>query len=141
MTPELEIQLVQQFPEFFKDYLGDPKKTAMSFGIQTDDGWFDLIKQAAARLTFQTSQLPEDERGEYRASTIKEKFGGLIIYMTKSTPKMLDICEDILKKSRKTCEVCSAFGKLVDFNGCVKTVCSTCEAKIIASEKDGQKQD
>jgi hypothetical protein len=36
MTEEKELQLVLQFPDFFKDYLGDPKKTAMCYGMQCD---------------------------------------------------------------------------------------------------------
>jgi hypothetical protein len=43
MSPDLEKQLVKQYPEIFKDYGVDARVSNMFFGVECGDGWFGLI--------------------------------------------------------------------------------------------------
>ena len=51
MNEKLQLQLVQEFPNLYKNFRGDPAKTCMAFGIETNgNGWFNLIYDLSAKL-------------------------------------------------------------------------------------------
>lgn len=43
MNKELTAKLINEYPNLFGDIYGNPSETAMCFGIECEDGWFDII--------------------------------------------------------------------------------------------------
>jgi hypothetical protein len=100
MNPELETQLVKDYPTLFRFHGGDPKETCMAWGCEHDDGWFDLLKNlcdyisAVSRhkfmVKYKEGYIKTEEEKEWnhalieaptvRFAQIKEKFAGLRIY-------------------------------------------------------------
>ena len=100
MNPELETQLVKDYPILFCFHGGDPTETCMSWGCEHDDGWFDILKNlcdyisAVSRhklmVKYKEGYIKTEEEKEWnhafieapkvRFAQIKEKFAGLRIY-------------------------------------------------------------
>jgi hypothetical protein len=105
MKTELEKILVEKYPTLFKNYHGDPKVTCMSFGIETNDGWYSLLDHLFGYLTnLMETKLVVNYTNEYRdkhkdkkdfytnyhsykflppqiiLDQVKEKFGTLRVY-------------------------------------------------------------
>ena len=51
MTDELEITLATKYPNLFKNYKGDPKRTCMAWGIECCDGWYKILDHLFGYLT------------------------------------------------------------------------------------------
>ena len=43
MSPELDKKLCEKYPQLFMDRHADMKYTAMCWGFDCDDGWFNII--------------------------------------------------------------------------------------------------
>jgi len=50
VTKDLELRLVAEFPDIFRDYGGDMRTTCMHWGFSHDDGWFDLVRAYCLKL-------------------------------------------------------------------------------------------
>lgn len=50
MREELEIKLVEKYPEIFRDYNGNIMQSAMPWGFSTGDGWYDIIDALCAGI-------------------------------------------------------------------------------------------
>ena len=74
MKQELVDQLQREFPQYFQELWGDPVVTCMAFGVETGNGWYDIIHQLCADIA------ARDPGPNFRFEQIKEKFGGLRIY-------------------------------------------------------------
>ena len=48
MKDELDQKLVNKYPEIFRNRYGDMRETAMCWGFECGDGWYDLIDNACA---------------------------------------------------------------------------------------------
>lgn len=77
MTSELELKIVNQFPELCRNYQGDMKKTCFAFGFECGNGWFDLIWDTFSQID---KISKENNLGLY-IEQVKSKFGGLRIYI------------------------------------------------------------
>lgn len=77
MTPELENTLVQRYPEIFRDHRGDPKKTCMAWGLDVDDGWFDLIDVLCGQLVGRLRQ--ENRQLQYLTENLGNQVGRSVI--------------------------------------------------------------
>lgn len=75
MKPELELQLQQEFPEFFRGlHNGDPRQTLMCFGCDCGNGWYNILYDACKQIkkVLQKYSIPLDS---FVFVQIKEKFG------------------------------------------------------------------
>ena len=63
--------------------------------------------------------------GACRATTVKEKFGGLRVYLTSSTDEMEAAIDEAEAESFKTCEECGAPGVLRSDGGWLMTACDS----------------
>jgi hypothetical protein len=122
MRPELEQQLVKRF-KFLQR--GEEDKTPYyMFGIEHNDGWFDLLW----RLFEGIEKILEQDSG-FRIMQIKEKFGTLRIY-TNFTSDLIDtLINKAELESEKICEDCGKKGKVVEYNGWLRCQCSKCLKK------------
>lgn len=50
MSPELDKKLCEKYPKIFKNRYADMRTTAMCWGFDIDDGWFNIIDRACALI-------------------------------------------------------------------------------------------
>ena len=131
MRQELEEKLVKAAPVLLKDYHGDQMKTCMAWGMECDDGWFDLLMELCSKL----EEINNSGNGRVVATQIKEKFGELCFYyytenMTKEEHnKVYEIVSEAEQRSWDICEIC---GKPATHTtkGWIKRLCNECYGKL-----------
>lgn len=122
MSPELDQKLCEAFPLLYANRHGSPRETCMCWGFECGDGWFDVIWKASQKLESILQALPEDER--FRAAQIKEKFGGLRLYLDgPSTPEAEEIIREAEALASQTCEDCGQPGSVDRSHPWVRTLC------------------
>jgi hypothetical protein len=130
MNKELELKLVEKYPNILCDYGGDMKKTCMHWGMECCDGWYDLLDELLAKLDY----LSTVSGVQVVADQIKEKFGTLRFYYSTvaKTDSNLDvivckIIDDIVdraeKRSSYICEKTGKTGVLCSRFGWLSTLC------------------
>jgi len=122
MTPEKDKKLCEDFPELYANRSGDPAKTCMTWGFSCNDGWFDLIYALSKNIIDLIKDLPDDERKLYKASQVKEKYGGLSFYMDFSNKEIDELIRIAEYNSYNICEMCGEIGELQS-NKWWRTVC------------------
>ena len=101
MKPELDKALCEKYPKIFVNRHADMSTTAMCWGLEVGDGWYNLIYTLCEALTYTytTSIKVDEEDGKHLgikpyadnyyftveppqviADQVKEKFGGLRFY-------------------------------------------------------------
>jgi hypothetical protein len=91
MNPELEKKLIQKYPGLFRDVTKSPQETCMCWGIETGDGWFDIIdnlcgfienlqKTRYYFLTTKDKKYINFHCSDVVFTQIKEKYGTLRVY-------------------------------------------------------------
>jgi hypothetical protein len=130
MDKELELELVKKYPKILRDYRGDPMQTCMSWGMEFDNGWKDLIDRCLHKLQyFCDLSSAKGEPVQVIATQMKEKYGTLSFYFTGEGGKRedWDIVDDIIESterlSAQVCEVSGEYGKLCSMGGWYKTLC------------------
>jgi len=127
MKKELQDKLYLEFPKLFKQKGLSMRETCMCWGIETGDGWFQLIKDTCTKLQFQIDNkiIPQIE-----FTQVKEKFGGLRIYFTPYNEKAQKILDKAENYSFKICEICgSTEGVTQNKRGWILTLCSECRKR------------
>lgn len=76
MKKELELKLVELYPEIFRDYGGDMRQTCMAWGLACGDGWYSLLDALCQTLEL----ITDGKDAQVVADQVKEKFGGLRFY-------------------------------------------------------------
>jgi len=123
MNPELDKQLCEDFPKIFARRNESPKETALAFGFECGDGWYDIISTLCDVIQNQIKYTPDIP--EVVALQVKEKYGTLRFYIyggNAYTDGMIAMAESM---SGKICELCGNKGKIID-DGWLKTRCNTC---------------
>jgi len=117
MKPELEQKLISKYPHLFKDVNAPMTETCMCWGIETDDGWYDLIDICCQKIT--------DVDPDAYFTQIKEKFGVLRMYINGN-----DAADDITywaeNQSKNICECCGTTEDVTTRGGWIKTLCTKC---------------
>jgi hypothetical protein len=107
VSPELDKQLCNKYPEIFRDRDKSPTETCMCWGLEVGDGWYELIdilcealtytfitsvevdEEDGKRLGIEPSIWKDEDKGRYFfkveppqvvADQVKEKFGTLRFY-------------------------------------------------------------
>lgn len=112
MSPELDKKLVAAFPNLYRNRDGSMKETAMCWGFECGDGWFNLLWDLSSKLEALIVALGPTEY-PVCASQVKEKYGTLRFYMTRSTDEMEELISKAEALSAKTCEICGNDGEVV----------------------------
>ena len=86
MKKELESKFIVEFPSFFRDIYGDPKKTCMAFGIDFGDGWYDVFYELC-------SKLKEEDNNNFYFTQLKEKWGLMTVYCAGATEKQYKLID------------------------------------------------
>ena len=127
MKQELDQQLVEKYPKIFRDRNAPMTETAMCWGFDCGDGWYNIINtlcfQIQNYLDWQNDSrkyLLENnphnrpiptEIPQVVAVQVKEKYGTLRFYVNggdSHTDGMITMAEAM---SAVTCEVCGNVGK------------------------------
>ena len=120
MKRELELELVNKYPQLFKDYRADPRVSCMAFGCECGDGWFHLIDEACKQIM--ETNPPKD----VYFVQIKQKFGELVLYISYYTKEIEEIIDKFEYESNYVCEMCGTKENVVRTKGFVQTICETC---------------
>ncbi len=83
MQSELEDRLVQEYPEIFRDWRGDPQHTCMAWGIECPAAWEPAIRAACMTIAHEVQIVRERHPTlgfRVVADQIKEKWGTLRFY-------------------------------------------------------------
>ena len=99
-----------------------PQEPYELFGIECGKGWNKLIIPILDYIDLYNSG--HDDKIEILQ--IKEKFGGLRIYTSFSTPELDQLIDDAEEQSFKTCEYCGSTENVTQTTGWIKTLCSKC---------------
>lgn len=83
-------------------------------------GWVPLIVELCEQLDVTEAEANPD----WRATQVKEKFGGLRFYTTGLTKEGQALVDRAEARSYKTCEVCGNPGDRSTVGGWDKTVCA-----------------
>jgi len=121
MRRELDEKLCAKYPTLFRDMHGDMRTTAMCWGFECDDGWYNLLDECCDKLS--RLQPP------HVAVQVKEKYGTLRFYLQGYSDEADIILREAEDKSAVTCEVCGNPGKLYG-RGWLKTLCAPCALKL-----------
>ena len=124
MKQELDKKLVEKYPKIFADRHKDMRKTAMCWGFECGDGWYNIIDILCNEIQRHIDHMEKRKTPveQVVASQVKEKFGGLRFYVyggDDTVYAMLDMAESL---SLRTCEVCGNVGKPSE-GGWIKTLC------------------
>ena len=124
MTEENENKLFEKYPTvYLRDDDGQGAST-LCYGIETGDGWFDLIAELSAKIEERNVSTPGPN---CTALQVKEKFGTLRFYVDTDADTVYDWINEAEAKSKVTCESCGAPGVLGG-TGWYLTLCEPCLA-------------
>jgi hypothetical protein len=130
MKNELELELVKKYPKILKDYKGDMMQTCMAWGMECDDGWYELLDKCMEKLQHFCDLCTKNGNPiQVVASQIKEKYGTLSFYYSGEGGSRIewDIIDDIISetesRSAQTCEESGKHGCLCHRGGWYKTLC------------------
>ena len=129
MDTQLEKNLLERYPLILQDMYGDCKETCMCWGIETGNGWYNLLDMLMGYLQWQTNN---NNYPQVIASQIKEKYGGLRFYYSTEGGASEDydnnistIIDYVSYLSEHTCEDCGKKGKKRKGSWIV-TLCDDC---------------
>lgn len=148
MKKELEIKLFEKYPKIFKDLYGDMRSSAMYWGFDHNDGWFNIIDQLCNNIqnyidenNQRRDRLLENnpfdleipkEMPQVIATQVKEKYGILHFYYINGDDYidgMVSMAESI---SSIICEECGLPGT-IRYDGWVRTLCDHHEKEYQAN--------
>lgn len=128
MKKELQDKLYEKYPKIFRQKDLDKKQTAMCWGIECGDGWYNLIDQLCTNL--QENIDHNSHTGKYpqlEAVQVKEKYGGLRFYTMNSSSEQDAVITFAEQLSETICEKCGSTINVTQTKGWIMTRCETCK--------------
>lgn len=124
MSPELDKKLVEKYPKIFANRFKPMTETAMCWGFECGDGWFDILDVACSII--QSHIDWQNRKGEMvsqvTADQVKEKFGTLRFYTSGGDDYTRGVEAMAEAISSRVCEQCGAPGK-TEGEGWITTLC------------------
>lgn len=124
MKRELDKLLCERYPKIFAERHAPMTQTAMCWGFECDDGWFDIINTLCGNIqNYIDWQNKTGKNAEQVvAEQVKEKFGTLRFYYRGGDDYIRGLVTMAESMSGLTCEVCGKPGSLNDV-GWLMTLC------------------
>jgi len=122
MREELEQKLLDEFPFMEITTLWGGKRKGIPVPCECGDGWYNLIYDCCKEIDKLYKRRNKDIN-KIQIYQIKEKYGGLRIYLgnyIEGTDEIVNKYED---ESMKVCEICGGQGKLKNKGYWLKTLC------------------
>jgi hypothetical protein len=130
MNHELELKLYNKYPKILRDCGKSPMESCMSFWMETEDGWYNLLDKCLEKLQYFCDICSKNsEEVQVFANQIKEKYSTLRFYYSGEggTKIEWDIIDDIINQAEaesvRTCEVSGKHGEPCKQGGWYKTLC------------------
>jgi hypothetical protein len=138
MKQELDEQLCTRYPKIFVDRHADMRTTAMCWGFECGDGWYNILDQLCGNIQSHIDwsiknnawDVEKDSKNirsivpQVVAVQVKEKFGGLRFYYDGGDDYIRGLSVMAESMSMVTCETCGAPGKTRG-RGWMYTACDT----------------
>lgn len=119
MSPELDKVLCEKYPKLFAQRNKPMQETAMCWGFECGDGWFDLINTLCYLLQW---DIDNNREPQIEVVQVKEKYGGLRFYTNQATGRQSGCISMAESLSYKICEVCGCPG-VINTGGWLSTRC------------------
>lgn len=124
MDEKLEHKLIIKYPKLFKGIAKPLTQNLMGFGIECGDGWFDILDELFLELSkYEGIELMQ----------VKEKFGGLRVYINGGSDEVYNLIDKAEEKSFKICEMCGKPGKNQEINYWIYTVCEDHKQELLST--------
>jgi hypothetical protein len=138
MKQELDEQLCARYPKIFVDRHADMRTTAMCWGFECGDGWYNILDQLCGNIQSHIDwsiknnawDVEKDSKNirsivpQVVAAQVKEKFGSLRFYYDGGDDYIQGLSVMAKSMSMVTCETCGAPGKTRG-RGWMYTACDT----------------
>lgn len=128
MRDDLEQKIMNRFSWFEAKNVWTGEKLGFPFPCAHGDGWYKLIYDCMDEI----ENLYEEKGANIDTliiEQIKEKFGGLRVYLSNYIDGVDDIITKYENKCYEVCEICGDVGKLRRNGGWYRTVCDACAEK------------
>jgi hypothetical protein len=108
MNAKHDDDLCTRYPAIFANRNASVMESAMGFGFECGDGWFELVDMLCARLQHHT-----DHAGgpQVVAAQVKEKFGTLRFYVDGADDVQEGLIAQAEALSERTCEYCGVLDR------------------------------
>jgi hypothetical protein len=131
MKQELEEQLIAKYKSFFRDARQNnpgttPQTSCMFWGLDVGDGWYNILDSACRLIESHELHNAPAEYQPASAAQVKEKFGGLRLYIRGGDEYVEGVIAMAELMSEKTCEICGAPGHIRG-RGWLACRCDDCE--------------
>jgi hypothetical protein len=142
MDQELQNKLFEKYPNLFSNRTKSPMQSCMSWGIECNNGWYELLSSVCWRISQHERNIedrkrifadrPEQIEQELKYfpvkfDQIKEKYGGLRVYFSDGDDYVEGVIGMAEEYSYKVCEVCGSAGK-PNRGGWITTLCESCRS-------------
>jgi len=126
MKQELDEYLCKVYPKIFANRHKDMTETAMCWGFDCGDGWFQILNQLCNNIQHHINWKNKDGEvvAQVVADQVKEKFGTLRFYYTGGDEYISGLVSMAESMSGVTCEDCGAPGE-TGGGGWITTLCKT----------------
>jgi hypothetical protein len=133
MNERLDQRLVEKYPKIFANRYADIKTTAMCWGFEHGDGWYDIIDSLCNNIqhhidwnnkNFEKGYAQYKQVPQVVATQIKEKFGTLRFYYEGGDDYISGLVSMAESWSAVACEECGVPGTQNN-QGWIKTLCET----------------
>ena len=124
MRKELDEELCRKYPQIFCNRHAPMTQTAMCWGFDCGDGWYNIIDAVCAMIQNheRTNKLNNVVMPPVIATQVKEKYGTLRFYYTGGDDYINGVVAMAEYMSRVTCETCGAPGEIRE-DGWIRTLC------------------
>lgn len=114
MRSELDKQLCEKYPKIFADRYKPMTETAMCWGFDIGDGWYQIIDSLCDQIQHHIDWKNRDGEKVVQvvATQVKEKFGGLRFYHSGGDDTIYGMVSMAESWAANTCEICGKPGKL-----------------------------
>lgn len=124
MSPELDKQLCEKYPKLFRQRNLPMTETAMCWGFECGDGWYDLIDSLCGTIQNYIDYNQHLNVPQIEVVQVKEKYGTLRFYTQGINEKIDGMIWFAESMSGRICEECGNPGKIRG-KGWVYTSCDT----------------
>jgi hypothetical protein len=126
MTSENTKLLYNKYPLIFQDHNKSMKETAMCWGFECSDGWFNLIDNLCDKIQ---THINENNVQQVIATQVKEKFGGLSFYYHGGDDYIRNLVHNTERESYSICERCGTKENIGHTSRWIITLCKECYEK------------
>jgi len=126
MKQELDEYLCKVFPKIFAERNLPMQETAMCWGFECGDGWFNIINQLCQNIQHHIDWKNKEKEvvAQVDVSQVKEKYGTLRFYYSGGDDTIDGMVSMAESMSGVTCEQCGNPGES-NYGGWIKVLCET----------------